>query len=288
MSVARGIEVETPVGKWQKALVVFFSLGVLGGFGFGIHRSMHASLFLLRKVEVQTSQGFVPYDRSWLLDVAQVPSSNLFYLNLRAIEHRLLALDAISSVVLQKKLPDTLVISVSYREPVAIFQTHRGKLAYVDAEGRIFGKVDFLTAQNLPFLSGFVYSDAKTYHQQVDGSFSLATGIEKIREALFFLSAWESSGIAPVSLLSTLQWDQERGYRAWVIYTIRRRAIPGPYQHQPVRVVVEIGRTMDAALKLKLLQLSKVFQYLSKNGIATRHIWVDAGKKIVVKTVRDS
>ena len=249
----------------------------------GIYRSMHSSLFLLRTVELQTSQGFLPYDRSWLLAVAQVPLDNLFDLDLRAIERRLLALDAIASVVLQRKLPHTLLISVVYREPVAIFQNQDGKLAYVDAAGKIFGKVDFLIAKNLPFLSGFVYSDDKTYHQQVDGSFSLTTGLGKMKEALLFLSVWETS---PMALLSTLHWDQARGYQAWIVYTIRKQTAAGSHQHQPVRVMVDFGRTMDA--KLKLLQLSQVVLYLSKNGIAAHTIWVDAGKKIVVKTARDS
>jgi hypothetical protein len=250
--------------RFKKALLIASSSMALVATGYGMYRALHSPLFTVRVVEVSDLPETAPVNAATIETLAAVPvgKMNLFALDLAAIERRILANPWIREARLQKRFPQTLSVSVVFREPQALMQGDGGKLAYVDADGRVFGQVNLMNSADLPILAGL--------HKQP---------MQRVREALIVLSTWNESSLAPNSEISTLGWDSDRGFRAWVVY---------PTKSFRVRALVELGQEVDAQLPGQFERLSKVFQYLSTNSVAARQIWADTGKKIVVRTAHGS
>ncbi len=249
--------------KFHTYVIVFFSCLALGGIAFGVYSAMHSPLFLVQVVEVadapdEASRSQAPVDPQTISDLAAVPVGkvSLFDLDLKSIERRILTNSWVRSVRLQKRFPQTLSISVTFREPRALMQAPKGALAYVDLDGNVFGQVDLELQSDLPIFAGF-------------------SGSAQIKSAFRLLEAWEQAALSSSLQISSLSWDAERGYRAWVTY---------PYGHS----TIELGQEIDADLPVKLNRLSQVFAYLNRNRIAVRQVWADSEKKIVVKTAHGS
>lgn len=260
---------------YGSVIVSFLAIAV--GVGFAIR----SPLFLVQVVEVTDQPPALtsadksavdasvsenaPVDSQTIVHLAAVPVGkvNLFDLDLKAVERRILTHPWISQVNLQKKFPQTLSIQVVFREPVALIQDKKGGLAYVDRDGSIFGRVNVLARSNLPLLSGFERNDPG-----------------HIQEAIHFLALWEKASISHFSMLSTLSWEQERGYHAWLTYPIKSGL---------VRTSVDLGRTLDQVFfDIQKTRLESVLHYLSQNSVSAQQIWADSGKKIVVRTARGS
>jgi hypothetical protein len=258
----------------KKILIVSVSLFAVGGVAVGIQQAMQSKLFIVKTVTVQSSVSHPPLEQSTILRLAAVPvgKESLFRLNLTAIEKRILSSDWVQEVRLQKRLLHTLVISVVYREPCAIVQTAKGNLSYVDSDGKIFGSVNTSQMSDLPLLSGFQKES-----------------LDRMKEALLLLKKWEGSPLSRMSLISSLVWDSERGYRLLVTYSLNPpRDTSTQNFGNYSRTMIDLGHEVDANLDEKLHRLVTVLRYLSGNSIAVRQVWADAGKKIVVKTARGS
>ncbi len=239
-------------------------------FVLSIYQTIHSPLFTVQIVEVSDqldtheSSGGVrtPVDAQTVIDLAAVPTGkvNLFSLDLKKIEARLLAHPWIKEVRLQKKFPQTLSLQVEYRSALAIAQQNNGLLSYVDSSGKFFDTVDLMIQDDLPLLSGF--SDERNHKQ-------------KVMDALHLISVWGESGFDAKIQVSSIIWDTVRGFRVQTMTPMGR-------------VMVDLGQEIDAKTKSQLEQLKEVFAYLEKNSIPVHQIWADAGKKIVVKTARGS
>ena len=258
---------------FRKALV--FSLSSLAFlFGaFGIYRAIHSPLFLVQVVELADQPEKAPVDAQVITELASVPVGevNLFDLDLRAIERRIMSNPWIREVRLQKRFPQTLSISVSYREPKALLQGDNGSLAYVDQDGKSFGSLTLMYQPDLAMLS---------------------MPLEQVPVALEVMSEWEKSRLNEAARISELSWDHEHGYRALVSYA---DWAPRPSNSISThRSWVDIGNPglLNGKSQIfddgQIARLSHVFAYLRTNSIAARQIWADAGKKIVVKTARGS
>ena len=224
-------------------------------------------MFLLQVVELSDLPETAVVDAQTITQLAAVPLGqiNLFDLDLKPVEERVLAHPWIREVRLEKHFPQTLSISVVFREPQALMQAENGSLSYVDTDGRIFGQVDLMVQSDLPIIA--------------------SSGLEHITEALQLIRGWDQSELSKAAQLSLLQWDAERGFRAQVTYPLAAPASPGARG----RTFVDLGQDIDArAAKAQFERLSRVFQYLRSNRVLVRQIWADAGKKIVVKTARGS
>ena len=121
-------------------------MGVTAAFAliFGILGVVNSDLFTVRVVEVvdlglapgddtdsaATARKLTPLDAQQILEIAQVPteSTNLFSLKLTGIEKRLLAHPWIKGATISKRFPQTVSISVVFREPTAIVQNAAGGL----------------------------------------------------------------------------------------------------------------------------------------------------------------
>jgi hypothetical protein len=253
----------------KKILIIFFSVCSIAGVGMGVERAMHSKLFMLQSIEINTIglSEDPPLSEQDILHLMNIPVGkiSLFDLNLATIENKLLANDLIRSVKLQKKTPHQFLVSVHFREPQAIIQVAKGQFALVDEDGEVFGNVDMLRAPDMPILQGFHIKN-----------------VEKIKEAVRLLKFWEHSPVHKNSLISSVYWESEKGFRILASYSLKSNA------HMRVRTMIDMGQEVDAGLEGKLVRLSNVVGYLSSKSIPARQIWADAGKKVVVKTVRGS
>ncbi|MDR3605974.1 MAG: FtsQ-type POTRA domain-containing protein [Oligoflexia bacterium] len=233
--------------------------------GAGLYMAAHSPLFLVQVVEIGDLPENAPVDAQEITRLAGVPVGkvNLFQLDLARIEKNIRSNPWVREVRIQKKFPQTLSVSVQFRQPQALIETSQGGLAYVDREGTVFGRAT--TQQSaLPVLSGL--NDAS-----------------QIQKTLRFIDAWDRR--LQKSELSSMTWDVERGYRAMVVYPLGPSS-GGVY----ARARVDLGQNIDvpASADPQLAHLSSVIEYLKAKSIAARQIWADSGKKIVVRTSRGS
>ncbi len=238
----------------------------------GIFGVANSDLFTVRVVEVVDLGGapaddstaihkLTPLDTQQILEIAQVPteSTNLFSLKLSGIERRLLAHPWIKGTTISKHFPQTVSISVVFREPVAIAQNSDGALYYIDSDGTAFAPLNLKSNSDLPVLVNFP--------------------AEQMVSALRFLQSWSSLGLDSKSRVSSLEWDSEKGLQVMATY---------PLPQSPGRVRVELGRSFTTDPEAQLGRLREVLLYLTKNGIRARQVFADLGKKIVVRIARSS
>ncbi len=254
----------------MRAKAVFasaFAVSALLSVGYGIYRAVHSPLFLVRVVEVADLPQNSPVDAQTLTRLANVPVNkvSLFDLDLKAIEERVLREPWVRHVHLQKRFPQTLAISVTFREPKALFQKKDGTLAYIDSDATIFSQVDLTVNSDLPFLSGFKDDE--------EGP---------IAGALALLDAWEQSDLSKGAQVSSVSHDPELGYRALVTYPLQKQ------KNQVARTWVDLGQEIDVDTEVQMARLGQVFNYLSSHQVSARQIRADIGKKIVVRIARGS
>ena len=247
---------------------------------FGVVGVANSDLFTVRVVEVLDLAGapsddvaetardltpprlrLAPLDAQQILDIAKVPTetTNLFSLKLSGIEKRLLAHPWIKGATVSKRFPQTVSISVVFREPAAIVQNADGALYYIDSDGTAFAPLNLRSNSDLPVLVNFP--------------------AEQLVSALRFLQSWSSLGLDPKYRVASLEWDSEKGLEVMATYSLPQ---------SPGRVRVELGRSFEADPEAQLGRLREVLVYLSKNGIRARQVFADLGKKIVVRIARSS
>jgi cell division septal protein FtsQ len=254
-----------------KKFSIYFSTALaLLVTAFGIYRAIHSPLFIVRVVEVADQADNAPLDGQQIINLAQVPVGqvSLVDLDLNSIEKKILAHPWIKEVHLQKRFPQTLSISVDYRDAHALIQKDEGALSYVDSDGVVFGKVSLNYQPDLPVLSGF----------------SKPGTLKHLPDALKLIDGWEKSELKKISQISSLAWDDDRGFRALITYEMQSN-LP---QMPQARAMVDFGQDIDAQVDSEFARLSRVLDYLSRNQVVAKQIWADSGKKIVVKTAHGS
>jgi cell division septal protein FtsQ len=244
-------------------LILALSCASLGALACGIVFAVHSPLFVVSAVEVSGAEN------QPVAELAAVPVGkiSLFDVDLSQIENRVLADPWIRSVRIRKNFPETVAIEVELKTPRAIYQAASGNLSYVDSDGKPFGKVSLAELHDLPVLTGFENGPG-----------------DRIREALRLLVSWDAARTSRDYRLSSLAWDDERGYRGLMVYGLPGRRL-GPGK---ARTMVDFGQDLDADPIPQLKRLNQVLRYLGENSIQARQIWADSGKKIVVKTAHGS
>jgi len=253
---------------FKKFCTVVISLVIFATAGYGLFWASRSPLFLVRVVEVSDS---APEQFSHIVDLAKIPLNqvNLFDLDLGQIEQRILVDPWVRTVQIQKKLPETVQIQVTYREPVALLQSKRGPLVYIDQDGTRFGKHSLQRETDLPILHLTEQSPPLVDKQ--------------VRDALSILKGWNQNTVATHAQLSSIAYDPERaGYRVWISYAL------GKDRRFYSRPVLQIPQATFEEFQPIFTQLSRVIQYLSDHAVPTRQIFADSGKKVVVKIRRDS
>lgn len=236
--------------------------------------STRSSLFTLQVIEVANHPENAPVSAETVSDLTAltVGRASLLSLDLQKIEKNVLSNPWIKKVNLQKRLPETLVVSVEFREPKALLQRSDGAMSYVDREGIQFGPVASTRQRDLPLFLGF-----KSAH---------TTEVSQLlKEAVEFTEKWEKAESGKLSQISALSWDSDKGFRASLIYKMKDSQRIG-------RATLEVGQLssslQDSTWRMMDANLGKVLRYLSSQSIAVHQIFVGDGKKIVVKTARGS
>ncbi len=254
------------MSRLKKLGILISSTTALGLCAATLWFALRSPLFIVQVVEVVEPEAseLIPLDAHKIAELAAVPvgKTNLFFLNLKEVQNRILANSWIQDVHLEKQFPQTLVVSVTFRKPRALIQQPQGGIVYLDERGVPFEKIDLRLKSDLPLLSGF------------EGNMPMA---------IEFLKKWDTffggpTNQSPVLELSSLDWEKESGFRAWVHYPLTAGA------RKQARASIDLGADVGSDLDLQLSRLQGVARYLARHNIAVRHIWADAGKKIVVKT----
>jgi cell division protein FtsQ len=251
----------------KATLAALFATAALSAVGYGVYSATRSPLFTVRVVEVADEPEDAPIDAHAIAELARIPVGqvSLFDLDLASVEQRILSHPWVREVRLLKRFPQTVTVSVTFRDPKALLQRQNGSLSYVDEDGHVFGQVDLASSRSdLPVFSGFHPDD-----------------LARLREALSLLTRWESAGLGKKSSISSISWHPDRGFRALVTY---------PVSSGRGRTMVDLGQEIDADPEFpsQLGRLSHVFGYLSQHGVAARQIWADTGKKIVVRIAHGS
>lgn len=227
--------------------------------GAGIVAALHSDLFVVRVIEVVDLPEHAPITAQQVTTRAQVPIGkiSLFDLDLAPIEARLLKEPWVRSVQLQKRFPQTLAIAIELRKPVALTPKPDGKIAYVDANGSVFGALKLQWYSDLPLLTA-----------------SLGSTLP-VAPFLDLLQLWDADAELAQNRISELRWDPEKGARALITYG------------SGTRTWIEMGDQI-AEWEAQIPRLAQVLGFLKARAIAARHIWADSDKKIVVKTAHGS
>lgn len=251
--------------EYKKIWIAVMSLTAVVAVTAGVVGVIHSDLFLVRVVEVNDLPEIAPLDAQQIIDVAKVPtdSVNLFSLRLASIEKRLMNQPWIRGVTISKRFPQTVSISVQFREPIAVLQRPNGRLDYLDEDGVAFAPMNLKSNPNLPVLVGM--------------------DPEQQARALEFVRQWSANGLDRQFTLSSLEHHADRGLRVMVVYPVPSR---GPAAKG--RVLVELGRNFESDPAPRLSRLREVMSYLSAHGILARQVFADLGKKIVVRIARSS
>lgn len=138
-------------------------LALLGGLGFGIHYLNTRPSLKITGVSEPLRQVYFETDgvltREWLMERLDLPAdTSLADVNISAIRQQLMDEGQTREVTVEKRYPDTLVVSVEEREPmlhlVIVDATGRKGLRLVDAEGFVYHGAHYDKAflKTLPFL----------------------------------------------------------------------------------------------------------------------------------------
>lgn len=202
------------LAAWTKvtALSVF-----VAGAGWGIYEAAHswstdrAALTtamhseVVRDIAVINPTGVL--QRDWAVTTLALPkTASLMALDLPALRDKLLASGQVSVAVLTRNFPDTLVVTLQERSPVARVQA-------ADSSG--------VTKQFLVAKDGVVYEGAH-YDKTMLASLPWLDGVRLVKAGNGFEPI---AGMTEVSaLLSTAQLNTPHLYRQWLIVSLARLA----------------------------------------------------------------
>lgn len=241
----------------KRILTVFFTLAVIGVVGMSARWAQRSPLFTLKDITWIDYPSQAPFEKEVILGLVEPPvhTVNLFDLDLEPLKKRVLTHPWVKNITLSKIFPNSLGIAVEFREPVALMQSTDGELNYIDREGFTFGPFEPKRLAELPTLVGFDESN-----------------MQLIQSGLKLLDDWKSSKYRHLGLISSIQYDKEKGFRSILRYGKRGRA------------VLEQGHDLQAIDANAMEHLAATITYLENKNMDAYQIFVGNGKKIVVRT----
>lgn len=244
--------------RYRKIIILANLLTITAAFVVGVVGVAHSNLFNVKVVEVEDLPEGSPLDANTIIEISKVPLDeiNLFSLNLLPIKKRLLDHPWIDQVRLSKKFPQTVSISVSFKQPIALLQKKNGTLFYVDQNAKAFAPLELSLSYSLPVVVGA--SD------------------ESLAFIIQFLSEWKQKGMSDAYPISSVETNPERGVRFVVTYALGQSV---------GRSMIEFGQKFDVVdeINVRIARLQEVLAYIQKNNLNAHHVFADLGKKIVVR-----
>ncbi|MBW2060182.1 MAG: FtsQ-type POTRA domain-containing protein [Deltaproteobacteria bacterium] len=166
------------IGLWRLGKIVSavsFGLAAVGAISFililGYHQVVHSSYFQVKKVILKDLN---QVSQKEVLDLTGLDKPvNILALKLRNMAENLRSHPWISDVNLARKMPDTIIIEVEERRPMALIRL--GELYYLDRSGTPFQKVNPEDKIVLPIIAGFSRMDfvkrPESVHQELQDVF---------------------------------------------------------------------------------------------------------------------
>lgn len=217
----------------------------------GLALFLRSSAFTVQHVIVQ---GLKSSPESEILKLASgIQGQNLFLFDQEALTHKITLHPLVKSVQFQRKLPQTLVIMVTERTPVALVVVPKGVLE-VDSEGTFLRRLESWPKNDSPVLTGIDLKD------------TVGPGQNLANPSL--MAALDLLGQAPVELLAQIGELH--------VDTIQQMTI---YLRSGVEV--RLGQASDWKTKLNaLFQLISAEEYKSfQQGV--RYIDFTAAKPVI-------
>ena len=139
--------------------------------GIGARQFWGNERFAIRTIEIKTGRRLTP---EHVREYAQVAEGmNLFSVDIHRIRRDLLTVPVVASVEVRRRVPDTLVIHVTERIPVArLNEGTSGCPLAVDREGFLLGPS--LVTANLPLISGLRLRGLRPGERVEDAQFQAA------------------------------------------------------------------------------------------------------------------
>jgi len=135
------------------------------------------------KVSQLHLQGATPAARGEILAAAAVYRDEpILSVDLPAMRERIKAVGWVQEARIVRLLPDTLIIHVDQRPPVAIWQ-HNGLVRVIDSQGRVIASADPARFPDLPFLVGEGAGEAAGFERD-SGILSLIAERPRLSERL--------------------------------------------------------------------------------------------------------
>lgn len=124
--------------RLKTLLIGAFALGLVVAAVLGIVRFASGPAFFVDSIEVSGTRHL---NRDAVLSLARVPGgTSLLRLDKRAVRTRIEADPWVASVVISRRLPGTLVIELTEREPAAVIDSGGTELWVVSADGYWLGE----------------------------------------------------------------------------------------------------------------------------------------------------
>ncbi len=262
--------------KVQNILLFMVAALVVVASAWGVVRALRSDLFLLKSIEVRFLQPpvlkdgtvFEPSSLKSIQNLAGIEpgSQNLTLIDLNSVEQRLRTNPWLRTIQMRKVFPNTLLIEVDFRIPVAIVQEKDEPLLYLDADLETRVPVQPEIVGNLPLV-------------HIEDQMGEKPAI--YREISQIIDHWQETNLNQLGELAGFKWSSLKGVQALVLYKL-------PNHSEPARAWLEIGQYYGSQLFDDLIRLSRVLNYLTINSIEVSQIFLAGNKKIVVKTARRS
>ena len=168
---------------------------------FAVHRIyahlLEDQFFQVKRIEVEGNQ---KVSREAILSLARMEEmSNLFTVKLAEVAGRIGSHPWIEQVRVSKVFPNTMVIQVEERKPIAILQLE--ELYYIDAKGWVFSSVGEKDRYDYPFLTGLT---RQSLERDPEAKHLIAKGLE-------FLRTVEKEKTPPLDQISEIHMERTFG-----------------------------------------------------------------------------
>ena len=170
-----------PVTRW-----FFVFTAIFGGMGYALYsyRQGVAGVLGLELREIIVLGQKRTSNRSIFWALQMIKGDHMWTQSLKSIQGRLESLPWVKSACLQRRLPWTLVVHLSEKNPMAIWQ-NEGKKCVIDQDGLpIAGEM----VKNFPELIVITGKEAPAHVHSLVNQLSKITGLPKVKAACFLRS----------------------------------------------------------------------------------------------------
>ncbi len=228
-------------------------ISLVGVIGYELHGFVARTAFLkLERIEINS---LTRLTRDEILTQAGIkPGDGMLSLRLSTIGEQLGKNPWVAKVKLRRYMPNTLIIDIVEREPVAI--ANMGYLYYLDNEGEIFKPLTVGDRLDFPVITGITEEDLAR---------DPAGAKAALKDALALMDLLRTGSALKLDDVSEIHFDKGFGFTLFAM----ERGIP-----------VRLG---SSDLPGKMQRLARIYRELQEQMASLEYIDLDYSDKIIVK-----